>query len=145
MERFVRRNYMRFSCDWRAVMWSRTGRNEHCFGTYTCAGRKTYSVLVFWGCTASDNLNMVALERCFVGRLQRSDLVILAGDQRGPIKLRIVERPAIPSGIFKLVGKTRGIHQKLFWNAASDHAGAADAIFFSDHYACAIASRDSRS
>src|SRR3954447_14647482 len=50
--------------------------------------------------------------------------------------------PAVTCSVFEIVRKSRRIDQKLFGNAAADHAGTADAKLFGHHHARAIAGRD---
>src|SRR4029079_2731178 len=51
---------------------------------------------------------------------------------------------AVAGRINKIVGKTRGINEKLLRHAAADHAGTADAVFFRDHDARAVLARNAR-
>src|SRR5262245_21177410 len=142
MERFVRRNGILFASNRRAVMRSCTSRDEDCFSAYARTRREANCMPIFNGRPAFYNFNIVTFERSRVSGFQASDFTVFVGDQCAPIKSGLADRPAISRGVFKFIGKTRGIHQKLLRNATADHAGSTDTIFFGDHYARAIASSD---
>ena len=88
------------------------------------------------------DLDLRAIEDAAVGGFQPVDFLVLVGDQRGPVELRLGQRPAEALGVLELVGEARGIDQKLLRHAAADHAGAAEAILLGDHHLRAIARRN---
>ena len=92
-------------------------------------------------------LTIATLERsrlAGVGGLQPVDLVVLVGDQRRPVELRLGHRPAVAGCVLEFLGEARRIDQELLRHAAADHAGAADAILLGDHHARAVAGRNAR-
>src|SRR4029079_751943 len=91
-----------------------------------------------------DQLGACAFERGHVSALQPRDFAVLVVDQRRPMENRFRHRPAVAGRINKIVGKTRGIKEKLLRHAAADHAGTADAVFFRDHDARAVLARNAR-
>src|ERR1700732_1397904 len=68
-----------------------------------------------------------------IGRLQPRDLLILVGDQGRPVEGCRRNGPAEACRIFDLVMHMGRIDQKLFRNAAANHAGAAHPVFFGNH------------
>ena len=86
--------------------------------------------------------DLVAFERRGVGGFQPRHLTIDVRDQRRPVECRLRHGPAVTGGVFEFLGKSRRVDQQLLRHAAADHAGAADAIFLSDHHARAVARRN---
>ena len=81
-------------------------------------------------------------QRGTISGLETCNLLVLRGDQGLPIELRVLKRPAEARCILELVGKAACIDEEFFWNATADDACAADPIFLSDRYACAVACCD---
>ena len=115
------------------------------FGAHRLAGRgEAHGVGVLQHGAALHNRDLRPLQVGRIGRLEPRDLAVLVGDQRRPVEDRLRQRPAVAGGVLELVGKARGIDQKLLRHAAADHAGAADPIFLGHHDARAMARRDPR-
>src|SRR5262245_45441477 len=57
------------------------------------------------------------------------DLVILVGNQRGPMQRRGWAAPARADRILEIIAKAAGIHQQLFGNTAANDAGPAEPVF----------------
>src|SRR5438270_252068 len=60
------------------------------------------------------------------------DLLVLVGDQHVPVEMPFGDGPAEAGGILEILAKMAGIDEQLLWNAAADHAGAAEAVFLGD-------------
>ncbi|MNR06225.1 hypothetical protein D3C85_1222880 [compost metagenome] len=58
-----------------------------------------------------------------VDAIQAIDLAVLVGDQRRPVEVGLVQRPAKAPGLFEVFGKMRAVHQQLLGNAAHVDAG----------------------
>jgi hypothetical protein len=74
-----------------------------------------------------------------VDTLQPGDLLVLVGNQGGPVESRRWDGPSEPCGILDFVMDVRRVDQKLLRHAAPDHAGPAKPEFLGDRHAGAIA------
>src|SRR5271166_6279199 len=91
-----------------------------------------------------DQLDPAILQHAAIDLREPLDLTVLGVDQGGPVEARHGHRPAKAGGIGKGVGKLRAIDEQLLRHAAADHAGAADAAFFANPDACAVAAGAAR-
>src|SRR5262249_10264 len=73
---------------------------------------------------------------------QPGDLLVLRGDERGPVEARAVDRPALTARIVERAADLARVDEQLLGHAAADHAGAAPPIRFSDRAASAVLGRD---
>ena len=143
MERLVRGDHMLAALDVLAERGPAAGGNQDMFRAHRLAGRDELDgVRIDDHRTALGDLDLGAIEIGGVGLLEPVDLLVLVGDQRRPIELRLGHRPAEARGILEFLGEARGIDQQLLRHAAADHAGAADPILLGDHHPRAIAGRD---
>ncbi len=143
MECLVRRDDVLVALDVLAHRRRAAGRDQDMLGAHGLAGgAELDGVRIEQHRAALDDLDLGAIEIGGVGPLQPVDLLVLVGDQRRPVELRLGHCPAEARGILEFVGKARGIDQELLRHAAADHAGAADAILLGDHHARAIAGRN---
>ena len=58
-----------------------------------------------------------------IDAVEAVDLAILVGDQGRPIKVRLAQGPAKATGLLKIFGKMRAVHQQLLWYTADVHTG----------------------
>lgn len=63
-------------------------------------------------------------QHAVIHAIQACDFTILVGNQRGPVKLRLVQLPAIAFGFLGLLAEVRGVTEQLFGNTAHVDAGA---------------------
>jgi hypothetical protein len=89
-------------------------------------------------------LDAAVLQHVDVDLLQPVELLVLGGDQAGPIEARRRDAPAEAGGVGKGVGELRAIDQQLFRYAAAQHAGAADPALLDDRDPRAIAAGAAR-
>src|SRR5262249_2498176 len=106
---------------------------------------ETRRMRIFQHGTALGDFDPGTFEGGGIGEFKPRNLKVLVGDERRPVELRFVYRPAVAGRVLEVVGKARGIDEELLRNAAADHASAADAVLLGDQNARAISGRDPRS
>src|SRR5580704_8145376 len=79
-----------------------------------------------------------------IGGFEAGNFTVFVGDQRRPVERGMRHGPAEAGGVLKLAVKARRIDQKLLRHAATDDAGAAEAIFLRDHDARAMLGGNAR-
>src|SRR5262249_38151850 len=94
--------------------------------------------------TALDELDARAFERRGVGEFKPRDFPVLVGDEARPVEDRLAQRPTVTRRVLELVRKAPRVDPQPFWNAAADHAGAADTVLLGHHDARAVAGGDPR-
>src|SRR5215813_674923 len=125
-----------------AMVWRAARRHKHVSGADNLASGKPQSVRVFENRARLDDAGARLLNIRRIGCLQPRNLLVLVGDQRGPVEGCGWNSPAKSSGIVDFVTYVGAEHQEFLGHAAADHAGSAHPVLFRDHYACTIASRD---
>src|SRR5262249_14406261 len=128
----------------RSHMRPRAGRNQNRFCPHARAGREANSMCVLENGTGFHQSDLVALKRGDVRGFEPCNLAVLVGNQRGPMERWIRHCPAVASCIFKFVGKSRRVDQKLFRNTTAYNACPTNPIFLGDHNAGAMTGGDPR-
>src|SRR5437868_11582853 len=111
---------------------------------YFTAGRQAHRLRIFENRPTLDELDPGTFERRRIGKLEAGNLTVLIGDELLPVENRRFQGPAIACCILEIVGEPRGIDEELLGNAAADHAGAADPVFFGDYHPSAVLRCNSR-
>ena len=93
---------------------------------------------------ALDDLDAAVLEHVDVDLLQPIELLVLGGDQNGPVEGWRGHGPAEAGRVGKRIGELRAIDEELFRHAAAQDAGAADAALLDDRDARAVAAGAAR-
>jgi hypothetical protein len=119
----------------RIAIGRRTGRDEDHLRGHQAAIAEAHLVRAFERGAGLDQLGPGALEIADIGRVQRVDHPVLAGDEGRPVEARrLGQRPAEAAGVLELLGEARGIDEQLLGHAAADDAGAADAVRLGHHH-----------
>ncbi len=109
------------------------------------AAHQRHRVRVFEHGTVGMQRNAGTQQRRAVHTLQPSDLGMDAAHQLGPGEPRRREQvPAEPGALGEALRKARGQHHQLLRHAATDHAGAADAVLFGQRDARTVLRRHPR-
>jgi hypothetical protein len=86
-----------------------------------------------------DDLDAVVLQRLGIGAVDPVDLLQHVVAQRLPVERALIGHlPAETLGVLQVLGEMRAVDQQLLGHAATDHAGAADAIFLRHRHPGAV-------
>ena len=88
---------------------------------------------------AFDDLHARIVQIADVDTVQPVDFAILVGKQRLPVETRLADLPAEARRFLELLGKMAGIDEELLRYAATNDAGAANAIFLGHRHFRAMA------
>src|SRR5215217_6940988 len=142
VEYFVRRDHVLDAGNRDAVIRRASGGDQYISGSYSLPGSKPERMSVLKYRARLDDAGAGFFDIGGICRLQPLNLVVLVGDQGGPIERRSRNGPAEARGILKLVTDVGGVHQQLLGHAATYDAGPAHPVFFGDHHPRAMTGSD---
>ena len=116
-------------------MWIGTSAdgNQNLIRTYPAAVcDQPDRMRIFQHCTAVEHLGAGVLKTAPVEPLKTFDFTVLVFQQNVPVERSRPNSPTKSPAIFKMLGKLRGIDEKLLRNAAANDARSAIAVFLGD-------------
>src|SRR5579863_10309746 len=144
MKGLIRRNGVLDAGNGIAVGRRAAGGDQIIFSTHALAVGQLHDVGICNHGASLDDRDSDLLQRGDVRRFKPGDLLIFVGDQGWPIERRLRHGPAISGGVLEFGPKARRIGQELLGHAATNDAGATDAVLFRHHDACAVLRGDTR-